>query len=217
MRPQGLALTPAHDLSRPDFRRLLLSRSRVWNAIPLSVAGHSRAVYLRTEARWSPAPPTIWTDLHFYRGLLADERITAASTDEVTCLNFAAADRNGMTSEERVSELERWSRRLEDAGDLARIRRELEEARWTRAVESELRAAEAHRALTEVHFEARHLRALAVEADGLRDSGERRLRDVEATLTWRLRVWLRATRPGRLAAAGIGAWRRWTGAKRGVR
>ena len=84
VRPQGLALTPAHDLSRPDFRPLLLSRSRVWNAIPLSVAGHSRAAYLRSEARWSPAPPTIWTDLHFYRGLLADERITAASTDEVT-------------------------------------------------------------------------------------------------------------------------------------
>ena len=57
VRPQGLALTPAHDLSRPDFRPLLLSRSRVWNAIPLSVAGHSRAAYLRTEARWSPAPP----------------------------------------------------------------------------------------------------------------------------------------------------------------
>ena len=118
-----------------------------------------------------------------------------------------------MTSEERVSELERWSRRLEDAGDLATIRRELEGARWTRAVEAELRAAEAHRALTEAHFEARHLRALAVEADGLRDSVERRLRDVEATLTWRLRVWLRATRPGRLAAAGIRAWRRWTGAE----
>ena len=160
---------------------------------------------------------TIWTDLHFYRGLLADERIEAASSDQVTCLHFAAADRNGMSSAERVSELERWGRRLEDAGELATIRREFEAARWTRAVEAELRAAEAHRALTEAHFEARHQRALAVEADGLRDASEARLHAVESTLTWRLRVWLGATRAGRLAVAAISALLRPLTRRRGVR
>jgi Glycosyl transferase family 2 len=214
---QGLALTPAHDLSRPDFRPLLLSPSRVWNAIPLSVAGHSRAAYLQSEARWSPAPTTIWTDLHFYRGLLADERIEAASSDQVTCLHFAAADRDGMTSAERVSELERWGRRLEDAGELATIRREFEAARWARAVEGELRAAEAHRALNEAHFEARHLRALTVEADELTHAAEARLHAVESTLTWRLRVWLGGTRPGRLAVVAISALLHPINRRRGVR
>jgi hypothetical protein len=217
VRSHGLALTPAHDLSRPDFRPLLLSPSRIWNAIPLSVAGHSRAAYLRSEARWNPAPTTIWTDLHFYRGLLADERITAASCDEVTCLNFAAADREGMTADDRASELERWSRRLEDAGELAAIRREVEAARWTRAVEAELRAAEAHRALTDAHFQARHLQAQGAEADELRHEAERRLEAVEGTLTWRLGVRLRGTLPGRLAAGGIDAWRRWNARRGGVR
>ena len=195
----------------------MLSPSRVWNAIPLSVAGHSRAAYLRCEARWSPAPTTIWTDLHFYRGLLADERLGAASVDEVTCLHFAAADRNGMTTADRVSELERWSRRLEDASELATIRREFEAARSTRAVEAELRAAEAHRALTEAHFEARHQRALAVEADEGTHAAEARLHAVESTLTWRLRVWLGGTRPGRLAVAAISALLRPLNRRRGVR
>ncbi len=213
--PQGLALTPAHDLSRSDFRPLLLSPSRVWNAIPLSVAGHSRAAYLRSGARWSPAPSTIWTDLHFYRGLLGDERIGAASSDEVTCLHFAAAERNGMTSAERVSELERWGRRLEDAGELTTIRREFEAARRARAVEAEVRAAEAHRSLTEAYFEARHLEARAAEAERLRGALEHSLHAVEATLTWRLRVWLRNTPAGRLVAAGICKWRRRTAERRG--
>jgi hypothetical protein len=215
--PDGLALTPAHDLSRPDFRPLLLSRTRVWNAIPLSVAGHSRAAYLRSEARWNPAPATIWTDLHFYRGLLADERIRAASVDGVTCLHFAAPERVEMTSADRVSELERWGRRLEDAGELASIRREVEAARRAREVEAELRAAEAHRALTEAHFEARHLRALAVESHDLRDAAEARLHAVESTLTWRLRMWLGTTRPGRLAVAAISGFVRPLKRRRGVR
>jgi len=170
-----LALTPAHDLSRPDFRPLMLSSSRVWNAIPLSVAGHTRAAYLRTESRWTPAPTDIWTDLHFYRALLADERISAASTDNVTCLHFAASEREGMTNTERAAELEAWGRRLEDPGEMAALRQRFDAARQARAIEGELRAAEAHRALTEAHYEARHLRARAAEADRIRAGALRRL------------------------------------------
>jgi len=199
----GLALTPAHDLSRSDFRPLMLSSSRVWNAIPLSVAGHSRAAYLRSESRWTPAPDDIWTDLHFYRGLLADERISAASVDEVTCLHFAASERAGMTSTERAVELEAWSTRLEDPGGLEALRLQFDSARRARAVDGELRAAEAHRALTEAHYEARHLRARVAEADRVRADVQGRLDGIEATLTWRLGDRIRSTRAGRLLAAGL--------------
>jgi GalNAc5-diNAcBac-PP-undecaprenol beta-1,3-glucosyltransferase len=214
---QGLALTPAHDLSRSDFRPLLLSPSRVWNAIPLSAAGHSRAAYLRSGARWSPAPSTVWTDLHFYRGLLADERISATSSDAVTCLHFAASQRDGMTSIERIAELERWSLRLEDAGELTTLRREFDSARRARAVEGELRAAEAHRALTDAHFEARHLRAKAADAELLRAGAQRRLEEIEASVTWRLGDRIRRTRLGRLVAAGLRGWRSRGPDRRGVR
>ena len=114
-----------------------------------------------------------------------------------------------MPSSERAAELEAWSKRLEDPGEMAGLRRRFDTARHARAVEGEMRAAEAHRALTDAHYEGRHLRARAAEADRIRAVVQGRLEGMEATLTWRLGDRIRRSRAGRFLAACLRRSRSW--------
>lgn len=117
-----------HDIARPETRALMLAEPRHYNHVVLSGGGHTREAYERRERGWEPAPPGIWTDLHFWRGFVADESCRCRSIDSVTVFNFASPERVGVESEVRAGELERWAARLASAEGRAAIDAEVADA-----------------------------------------------------------------------------------------
>ena len=95
------------------------SRARVCsgvNFIPLSAAAHTRSFYRRLPRGWTPAPPSVPTDLHMWQQILAAEGCRAVSSMRATLLNFPAPLRAGWSIEQRAEELSRWTERLADPG-----------------------------------------------------------------------------------------------------
>ena len=95
------------------------SRARVCagvNFIPLSAAAHTRSFYRRLPRGWTPAPPSVPTDLHMWQQILAVEGCRAVSSMRATLLNFPAPLRAGWSIEQRAEELSRWTERLADPG-----------------------------------------------------------------------------------------------------
>jgi hypothetical protein len=95
------------------------SRARVCggvNFIPLSAAAHTRSFYRQLPRGWTPAPPSVPTDLHMWQQILAVEGCRAVSSMRATLLNFPAPLRAGWSIEQRAEELSRWTERLAEPG-----------------------------------------------------------------------------------------------------
>jgi hypothetical protein len=94
------------------------SRSRVvdhHNFIPLSCGAHTLAAYRGVPHGWRTTPDGIATDVYMWAQFLADPSLTGSSGSRATVLHFSSPDRTAMTTDDRMRELETWSRRSTDA------------------------------------------------------------------------------------------------------
>ena len=96
------------DLDVPSVRTRMYGR---FNFIPLSAAAHTLELYRRLPLGWTPAPPTLPTDLHMWQQILALDGCRAVATERTTLVNFPAWLRRDWSMEQRADELSRWSER----------------------------------------------------------------------------------------------------------
>jgi len=172
-----------HDLSRPETRELMLAEPRHYNHVVLSGGGHTRAAYDRRERGWEPAPPGIWTDLHFWRGFVAGDAFRCRSTDTVTVFNFASPERVGMGQADRAAELERFWPRLADAESRATVEAEVSQALRRGMIAVELDYQVVYDALADYQRWSEDLRGQVADLDAARE----RLQEVERLPEVRLR------------------------------
>jgi hypothetical protein len=177
--PDGRIEIPPHDLSQPGYRALMLDRAQRWNHVPLSAAGHTMKAYRRSEG-WTTSPDDVWSDLHFYRGLLEADWVRAASCGEVTCLVFPSPERRGVSPDERATELEPWAAKVADPGTRLEVQARVDAAYRAQAAGSEL-------LLKQAHDHARRLEVAIAARDRRLRELEVRLGAIEATRTWRAR------------------------------
>jgi glycosyltransferase involved in cell wall biosynthesis len=178
----SLRVTP-QALERDGYRRLHLGAH---NRVALSGLAHTRAAYERIEG-WTPTPPGVYTDHYFLKKLLADPGIAAASSAQVTWLNFPSPMRRQMSNDERLAELERWWRRVADPSERAALDLEIQAAWVSAALEFDELAIR----LTEA-YEA-HERQIDDLRTRLDDAGSQ-LASAQRSWSWR------ATAPFRRAA-----------------
>lgn len=79
------------------------------NFLPLSVVGHTLAIYRALPYGWRTTPSSTPTDLYMWQQFLELPGIRLAGSSRPAVFHFAAPARRGWTPAERVAELERWS------------------------------------------------------------------------------------------------------------
>ena len=197
-----------HDLSRPETRALMLTEPRHYNRVGLSAAGHTLAAYRRREQGWSPAPAGLWTDLHFWRGFVADESFTCRSLDRVTVLNFASPVRAELDPNTRAAELQAWAERISEPGGREAVDAGIDAAYRANAVVQDLEYRKVHDWLLDAQRLAGDLggRGDRLEREAARSQAqvaalEAHVRRLEALPELR-------PRRSRLGRAALGAWAR---------
>ncbi len=112
--PEGRLKPTSGDLSLSHYRELLLSRPRGVNRVPLSSGAHTMEMYRRLPHGWRTSPPEAATDLYMWQQFLSIPDCRAVSTARPTVLQFPSPQRKDWTEEERIAELETWSRKAAD-------------------------------------------------------------------------------------------------------
>jgi glycosyltransferase involved in cell wall biosynthesis len=125
----GLAAEFAFDLAHPEDRKAFLVSARSKNpvlgvAVPLSVGAHTLAAYRRLAEGWSPTPPDVYTDLHFWAKFVGDPQMRLRSGYRITVLSFPRGMHPGLSTAKRFEELTVWAGRLKDPQGVAQLDRE---------------------------------------------------------------------------------------------
>jgi glycosyl transferase family 2 len=110
--PDGSIRYYAFDLARPEFVHLL-AEGRAGGG--LTGIAHSREAYNRLPFGWRPAPLGTPTDIHMWQQFLTLPEFSGATSDRLTSLAFPSPLRTHMSVGDRVSELEHWQARIQDA------------------------------------------------------------------------------------------------------
>jgi GalNAc5-diNAcBac-PP-undecaprenol beta-1,3-glucosyltransferase len=201
------------DLALPGFGPLLQRGD--WNAISLTGTAHTLDAYRRLPHGWRPAPLGIWTDLYMWQEFLGLEGFRGRTGSRATHLHFPESVRTAMSQAERVDELERWWRRIHDAGFEAELASLVAETTRQTAIDRELRvqqlqtevsaqaalASGLEERLSAAELDARSLQQKLGGALAALSRAEAALAAVESTRTWRLRGLLRKVRPLRALLA----------------
>jgi hypothetical protein len=95
------------DLSRPYFRELLLGGE---NRIPFSCGAHTLELYRRLPAGWRTTPDETFTDLYMWQQILGEPEVRAVSGTRPTVLHFPSPARSSWSGEQRLAELDAWSK-----------------------------------------------------------------------------------------------------------
>jgi len=169
--PDGSLMYAPVDVARPRFQALL--RRGDWNHISLTGAAHTLAAYRRLPHGWRPAPHGIWSDLYMWQQLLRLPDFRGRTAKRLTHLHFPDSLRRDLTVTERVAELERWWRKMEEPGFADELATGVADATRDVAIRHEARIHELH---------------------GL-------IRDIQATRSWRLRTRLVTSWPLRVLLA----------------
>ncbi len=98
------------DLEQQAYRELLLGGE---NRMPLSCVGHTLAFYRRLPAGWRTTPAGTFTDLYMWQQILSAPGCRAVSGSRLTVLNFPSPARQGWSIDQRLAELDEWTRRLD--------------------------------------------------------------------------------------------------------
>jgi glycosyltransferase involved in cell wall biosynthesis len=106
---QGQLRHWAIDLALPLFREMHLAGA---NRIPFSYAAHTLDMYRRLPWGWRTTPENAFTDLYMWQQFLAHPQCRVRSGTRPTVLWFPATLRQGWTHDQRVAEIERWSRNI---------------------------------------------------------------------------------------------------------
>ena len=112
--PEGGIHTPyLGDLADPWYPEWMRQGH---NFIPLSAAGHTLKAYRSLGVGWSPAPATVWTDLHMWRKFLDAPDLRLVSGGRPTLLHFPSPARQHMDLSARLAEMESWYTALQAPG-----------------------------------------------------------------------------------------------------
>lgn len=208
--PDGSFAVLPHDLSRPEYRELLLDGRT--NRLPLAATAHTLSAYRELTPGWRTTPDGTWTDLFFHQRFLGQDRCVAKSAEKPTCLCFVSPARTEMTVDQRVDELERWSARVADPTERRRLEAELA-AGWRGAALARDIEAERQRELALDQWErTKRLTEHLGFARAQVASVQRQLDAIRATAGWQALERLR-TLPG--AAIGRALARRWARRRHG--
>jgi hypothetical protein len=101
------------NLAVPAYREFLLSGV---NFIALSCGAHTIEMYRRLPHGWRTTPAGIPTDLYMWRQFLSDPGCRATGGTRPTVLHFPSTLRRNQLPADRLTELEKWSRNLQDSG-----------------------------------------------------------------------------------------------------
>jgi glycosyltransferase involved in cell wall biosynthesis len=112
------------DLSQPALRDRMLREK--FNRFGLSFGGYRLDAYRRLPVGWSPAPASLWTDLHMWRKFLCRDDMRFATRMAVTALCFLSHYRADLSLEERATEHRMWHQRVQRKPE----RRRIVEAAW---------------------------------------------------------------------------------------
>lgn len=172
------------DLSSPACRDWVLRPAS--NVVSLTGAAHTVAAYHRLPHGWRTTPPGHWPDHYMWQQFLAQPWVRAATAPRVTALQFPShlGGREGWPPARRRAELEGWRANLARPEGRVLLERAIGAAVRTQATAEWMRRDELEAELKEL----KELRASAV-AEAVELAA--RLREVEATRTWRLRSRLR--------------------------
>lgn len=175
------------DLSSPACRDWVLQPGQ--NVAALTGTAHTAAAYRRLPHGWRTTPDGLWPDHYMWQQFLAQPWVRAATAPRVTALQFPThlGGREEWPPAQRRVELERCRANLARPEGRALLEKAIGAAVRTQATAEWMR-----REHLEAELEGlKALRAAAVaEAADLAT----RLREIEATRTWRLRSRLRRTR-----------------------
>jgi glycosyltransferase involved in cell wall biosynthesis len=174
--PDGRIEAVACDLAKPALRQRMLDEK--FNLFGLSFGGYRLQAYRRLPEGWSPAPASIWTDLHMWRKFLAREDMIFSTRMEIAGLCFLAPLRKEMSLAERVAENRRWSQQIQDEGERTRI----VESAWRSIVERALNGEEELMTVT---------RARELERQAFYQSASWRVAAPLRRISSRLRSWAR--------------------------
>ena len=161
------------------------------NFIPLQSAGHTLELYRRLPFGWRPGPLEIWSDVYMWRQILAVPGCRVVSGTWPTALHLTSARRRELNPDERLAEIEAWSRRVSDPILREGIRRDVFAALATQlatAVGRERHLDQESAATTSrnsAHVDdlkqvIDEMRARAAHAEG-------QVQVVRGTLTWKVR------------------------------
>jgi hypothetical protein len=107
----GGAIALTGDLADPETRQRMLQG--FGNFFGPTASGYRLAAYRALPVGWSPAPPTMSTDLHMWQKFLRREGLRFGTRQVATSLKFAAPGRRGWPMERRAAEIAGWVARLE--------------------------------------------------------------------------------------------------------
>ena len=143
------------DLTVPGYRESLLAGA---NFIALSCGAHTLEMYRRLPHGWRTTPAGTTTDLYMWQQFLSEPGCRAAGGTRPTVLNLPRALRRDQPPEDRLPELERWSRNLQDPGWRAaftlRVLDEVVRTRAGEAIDSRVESSRLHGEI-EAHLQAR--------------------------------------------------------------
>jgi hypothetical protein len=185
------------DLSSPVCRAWLLQPG--CNVVSLTGTAHTVAAYQRLPHGWRTTPPGRWADHYMWQQFLAEPWLRAVTATRVTALQFPShlGGREEWGAEERRAELERWRASLASAEGRARFEEQVRRTVTTQSTGECLRRDELEKALLDSEAERARL---ARDATSITE----RMRQIEATRTWRLRCALRRLAPVRALARATG-------------
>jgi hypothetical protein len=193
----ALHVLPGH-FAVPGVRERLYED---WNFVPLSSAGHTRALFDRLEGGWQTTPLGIPTDLFMWRRLLALPNVRAVGTRAPTVVVFPSPYRRDWSLERRLAELRHWAERVAAPGFEDRFREEVLEVAFRSLAEVDLVLAATRReraSLERAEAAAREeAETLCAQRQGLQQALAERADEVarlraqlggmQATATWRAR------------------------------
>lgn len=107
--PGGEIAGLAVDLGLPFYRHLILSGT---NRIPLSCGAHTLRLYRQLPYGWRTTPVGVHTDLYMWQQILSQPNARTATSHVPTVLHLSTVDRPGWSIDERVGELETWTKRI---------------------------------------------------------------------------------------------------------
>ena len=147
--PEGTLFSWPGNVAMDETREAVLDGK---NFIPLPCAAHTLELYHRLPYGWRTTPDGIATDLYMWQQILSIEDVRLASGNVATVLHFPTSQRGDVPVEDRLVELERWSKAAADpsfTAEIGRLVAENQAVEWARAEWRNRTLTRAHRETSE--------------------------------------------------------------------
>ena len=102
---------------------MILSDGVPFNSAAVTGTAHSREFYLHAGVPWELTPAGWWPDHYQWRRLMRHPDFRGATSTRMTILQFPAtlSERSGWSPERLLTELQSWSREIEQPGAQLRL------------------------------------------------------------------------------------------------